>query len=215
VGANGRCPVLLSPRPAGAKDRATTTLTGVSTVGDPHGDAGGDDWPAAPLPSSSPPPASHPPAVQPAPQSPAPYTPPGDLSPYAVPAGAGPAGSWDLDLAAASLRIDTGDTEAFFEALGNKLARILGSRVQVQREGGLRRNKRVARIVVDTGAARLEATRARTGPVFLAVHAVRGITLQTAEIGADEWLDRLVALVRDEATRSNDVRNALGRILES
>jgi hypothetical protein len=138
----------------------------------------------------------------------------------AVPAGTDlgvpdPAGSWGLDMAAATLRIDTGDTDALFEALGNKLQRILGPRAQVQREGGLRRNKRIAKIVVDTGAGRLEATRGRTGPVFLSVHAVRGITLQTAEIPADAWLEQLVAMVGDEASRSAEVRNALGQLLDS
>jgi len=135
--------------------------------------------------------------------------------PEPLPPPPAPAGSWDLDLAAASLRIDATDTDAFFEALGAKLERILGTRARVQREGMLRRNKRVARIVVDTAAGRLEAERSPRGPVFRAAHAVRGITLQTSEISADEWLDRLVTLVREEAARSNDVRYALGRLLES
>lgn len=122
--------------------------------------------------------------------------------------------SWDLDLAAAGLRIDADDTEAMFGELADKLARILGRRVQLTREGGLRRSKRVMRIVVDTAAGRLEARRDRTGPHFLAVHAVRGITLQTNEISADEWLDQLMGAVREEAARSNDVRAALGRLLQ-
>lgn len=127
----------------------------------------------------------------------------------------GPAGSWDLDLAAASLRMDTGDTDALFEALGDKLERILGSRAQVTREGGFRRRtKRVVKIVVDAGAARLEAARGRAGASFSEAHAVRGITLRTTELAAEEWLDRLVAIVEAEAARSNDVRTALGRMLE-
>lgn len=124
-------------------------------------------------------------------------------------------GSWGLDMAAASLRIDTTDTETLFEALGNKLERILGTRAQVSREGGFLRRQRVRRIVVDTGFGRLEAVRSRTGPVFSAAHAVRGITLKTTEISADEWLDHLVAAVGQEAARSNDVRNALGRLLDT
>lgn len=124
-------------------------------------------------------------------------------------------GSWDLDLAAASLRIDTADTDEMFESLGAKLERILGGRVQVTREGGLRRkSKRVAKIVVDAGGTRLEAARSRVGPSFSEAHAVRGITLRTHEISAEEWLDRLVALVRAEAAGSSDVRGALGRMLE-
>jgi hypothetical protein len=125
-----------------------------------------------------------------------------------------PSGSWALDIAAATLTMDTSDTDALFEALGGKLQRILGTRVQVQREGGFRRRHRISKIVVDTGEGRLEAVRSRTGPVFLFVHAVRGITLQTSEVAADDWLERLVAMVGQEASRSNDVRTALGRLLE-
>ena len=124
-------------------------------------------------------------------------------------------GSWELDMAAATLTMDTGDTDALFEALGGKLERILGSRVQVQREGGFRRRHRIGKIVVDTGEGRLEAARSRTGPVFLLVHAVRGITLQTAEITAEDWLARLVAMVGREASRSKDVHSALGRMLDT
>ncbi len=134
---------------------------------------------------------------------------PGSIAPPA------PVGSWDLDLAAASLRIDTGDTDALFEALGGKLERILGGRAQVTREGGLRRrSRRVVKIVVDAGGTRLEASRSRAGASFSEAHAVRGITLRTAELAADEWLDRLVAAVEAESTRSADVRAALGRMLE-
>ncbi|MDA8062164.1 MAG: hypothetical protein M0T80_06980 [Actinomycetota bacterium] len=133
-----------------------------------------------------------------------------------LPAGAG-TGSWDLDVAAASLRIETSDTDVLFESLGDKLERILGGRVKVtrEREGGMRRRtKRVTRIVVDAGGTRLEAARSRVGPSFSEAHAVRGITLRTHEITAEEWLERLVALVRVEAAGSSDVSSALGRLLQ-
>lgn len=113
------------------------------------------------------------------------------------------------------LRADTADNEALLDVLADKLERILGRRVQVRRvNGGFRRPKHVASIVVDVGGSRLEAVRDRTGAVFSDVHAVRGITLRTTEISGEEWLGRLVELVRDEAGRSNDVRAALGELLE-
>ena len=124
-----------------------------------------------------------------------------------------PAG-WDLDVAAAMLRADTADVDNLLDVLGDKLERILGRRVQVQRESGFRRSKRVAKIVVDAGGKRLEASRGRAGATFGEVHAVRGITLRTTEISAEDWLDRLVELVKAEAGRSGDVRAALGRLLE-
>jgi hypothetical protein len=109
--------------------------------------------------------------------------------------------------------MEIGDIDQFFQALGNKLERILGTQVRVQRGGRLRR-QRVDKISVDAGELGLEAARGNRGPVFRATHVVRGIVLQTAEISADEWLDRLVTLVRAEAERSNNVRAALARLLE-
>ena len=126
----------------------------------------------------------------------------------------GPAGSWDLDLAAASLRIDTDDIDQMFQALGDKLERILGARARIVRGGGLLRRQRVDRITVDTTDGRLEAVRGRSGPEFLVVHAVRGITLQTSRIEAGEWLQQLVRLVGQESARSADVRAALSGMLE-
>jgi hypothetical protein len=125
-----------------------------------------------------------------------------------------PSGSWDLDLAAASLRMDTGDTDQLFQALGEKLERILGRRVEIRRGGGLLRRQRVDKISVDAGENHLEAVRGRSGPVFLTTHTVRGIVLQSTEISADDWLERLVAVVGAESARSSDVRTALGKLLE-
>jgi hypothetical protein len=125
-----------------------------------------------------------------------------------------PSGSWDLDLAAASLRMDTGDTDQLFQALGEKLERILPRRVEIRRGGGLLRRQRVDKISVDAGDNRLEAVRGRSGPVFLTTHTVRGIALQSSEISADDWLERLVVVVGAESARSNDVRTALGKLLE-
>ncbi len=122
---------------------------------------------------------------------------------------------WALDLAAATLRLDSGDTDTLFEALGSKLERILGEAARIQREGGFRRRHRVGKIVVDLDGERLEAVRTASGPTFLSVHAVRGVTLKTEEIGADEWLGRLNHLVGRAAVRSATVRDALSGLLDS
>ncbi|MGH9121359.1 MAG: hypothetical protein ACRDYC_05355 [Acidimicrobiales bacterium] len=126
------------------------------------------------------------------------------------------AGSWALDLTAAVLRGDSDDADRLFDGLGNKLERILGTRVKVEHSGGfLRKAKQVMKITVDLGGERLEAIRERTGPAFRVAHAVRGITLRTEDVPCQQWLDLLIQLVGLEAQRSDAVHQALGRLLET
>lgn len=139
---------------------------------------------------------------------------PGSELPVPVDAALPAEPGWALDLAAATLRIEGGDADALLDGLGAKLERILGRRASIERRGGLRRRNHVGKITVDLDGERLEAVAARTGPTFLAVHVVRGVSLKTEEIGADEWVSRLVTLVGREAERSASVREALGQVLD-
>lgn len=157
-------------------------------------------------------PAAVPPAPTPAVSTPA-AAPFPTVASMEVP---GPAGSWDLDVAAAMVRSEGSDVDRLFDVLGEKLARILPSRVQLEREGSrLRRSQRVRKIVVDAGDERLEASRERQGPAFRVAHAVRGITLRTEEVALDAWLELLIQVVSREATKSDEVRTSLGRLLDA
>ena len=67
------------------------------------------------------------------------------------------AGPDELDLLAASLRADSGDLDAFVEALAVKLEAALPGQVEVERRGGLLGGrKRVRRIEVTLGDQRYE-----------------------------------------------------------
>ena len=120
----------------------------------------------------------------------------------------------DLDLLAASLRADSGDTAAFLEALATRLDGALPGQVEVERKGRLLGGaKRVKRIAVRLGDAHYEleadggalAARRRT--------VVRGIALKSEELGVDAWIDGLSADLLALAQRSEQGRLALERLL--
>lgn len=122
----------------------------------------------------------------------------------------------DIDLIAASLRVDQGDMESFVEALSAKLEQALPGRVRTWRwRTRLFGPKAVQRIAVDLGPERFDL-RYRDG----ALEAQRaklsgGIVLKSETVAPDEWLEALGAALAQEAQRSASARQALERLLMS
>ena len=120
----------------------------------------------------------------------------------------------DLDLIAASLRADAGDTHTFLETLAVKLEDALPAGVSVtRRRSGLRGPKTVAAIAVDAGGDRLELE--RDGLALQARRARRsgGITLRTESLAVDAWLGALAEVLAEQARSSQQTRDALARVL--
>ena len=125
------------------------------------------------------------------------------------------AGPDDLDLLAASLRADSGDLDAFVEALAVRLEGALPDQVEVERRGGLLGGrKRVRRIEVTLGDQRYEAEVERGRVTCRRRSVVRGIALKTQELDLDAWIAALSKDLVEEADRSERGRQALGRLLE-
>jgi hypothetical protein len=122
--------------------------------------------------------------------------------------------SLDLDLIAASLRIDAGDLDAFVESLALKLEEVLPYGVRVERRrAGLRGPKLVRRMAVDAGGLRFEL-RADNGAVDTRCSRMSGgIVLKTESVEIDAWLTGLGEALADEARRSQTTRQALERLL--
>lgn len=119
-------------------------------------------------------------------------------------------GSFDLELAAASLRADAADVRILAAALVDQLADALGSRMKVQRAGGrFRRSGEVRSLTVDLGDDQFsfeldgQSVRCAIG------HLSGGIRIRTEKVDLDTWLRRLLAGLRDEAAGSQAVRLAL------
>lgn len=124
-----------------------------------------------------------------------------------------------VDLLAAQLRADAGDTETFFAVLVAKLRDALGERVRVQQAGrGLRRRPAaVTGVEVDlTDAGEglvLRAERVASGVQCSVARPVRGIVLSNRPLPMAEWLDLLVKGLAEQAGRSQQTRDALGGLL--
>jgi hypothetical protein len=122
--------------------------------------------------------------------------------------------SLDLDLIAASLRLDASDLDAFVESLAVKLEEVLPYGVRVERRrAGLRGPKLVRRMAVDAGGLRFEL-RADNGAIDTRCSRISGgIVLKTESVDVDAWLTALGEALADEARRSQTTRQALERLL--
>lgn len=125
-------------------------------------------------------------------------------------------GAAGFELLAASLRADAGDTRAFVEALARKLEEALPRRVQVARRGGLFAHEHpVQRIQVQLGDWEYGLT-CGAGDALDAwrTHLVRGVALKNEQLGLDEWIETLSAVLAELAQHSAQDHEALRRLLE-
>jgi hypothetical protein len=123
-------------------------------------------------------------------------------------------GDLDLDMLAASLRADEQDLDVLVEVLAEKLTGVLGSRVEVRRQGGrFKKPQRVVGLALDLGDEHLEVERSNRGLTCKKVHVVRGIALRTDELSFPDWVSSLVQLLAMEAKRSEATRAALDQLL--
>jgi hypothetical protein len=118
--------------------------------------------------------------------------------------------SMDLELAAASLRADGSDVRILVKALADQLAEALGPRLEVQYSGGRFRKSddiRSLRITLDDDQFDAEVDgstlRCTIG------HSSGGIRIRSEKVSADDWLARLLVVLKAEAAHSQAVRQAL------
>jgi hypothetical protein len=120
----------------------------------------------------------------------------------------------DLDLAAAALRADLSDIEAFVEGLAERLEQALPGFVQVKRaRSGFRGPKLVCEIAVDSGDQQLRLQRDGGRIQTSRSRISGGIVLKTESIGVDDWLAALTAAVAAQAAHSERARLALQQLV--
>jgi hypothetical protein len=124
-------------------------------------------------------------------------------------------GALDIDLLAASLRADAADTGSFVEGLAAKLEDVLPGRVSVRRaREGLFGPKLVKEIAVEAGDQRLELARGPGDAVELRrARQSGGIVLKRETLDSDAWMAALSSAMAAEAQRSEQIRQALERLL--
>jgi hypothetical protein len=116
----------------------------------------------------------------------------------------------DLELAAASLRADGSDVRILVKVLADQLADALGSRLEVKRSGGrFRKSDDIQSIRITIDDDQFEAV--VDGPTLRCSvgHSSGGIRIRSEKVGVDEWLARLLSLLKAEAAHSQAVRQAL------
>ncbi len=122
--------------------------------------------------------------------------------------------SMDLELAAASLRADGTDVRILVEVLADRLAEALGSRLTVERARKLgRRSGDVRSIQIRLDDDQFEAVVDGDALRCSIGHTSGGIRIRSDKVGVDEWLTRLLAVLKAEAANSQAVRLALESIV--
>jgi hypothetical protein len=118
--------------------------------------------------------------------------------------------SFDLELAAASLRADGSDVHILVTVLADKLADALGSRLEVKRSGGrFRKADQIRSIRIDMNEDQFDAEVDGTGLRCTIGHTSGGIRIRTEKVDVDAWLARLLGVLKAEAAHSQAVRLAL------
>jgi hypothetical protein len=122
--------------------------------------------------------------------------------------------SFDLEMAAASLRADTTDVHVLLKVLADQLTDALGERLQVQRGGGrFRKSEVIKSLTVAMGDDQFEAV--VDGPSLRCAigHASGGIRIRNESVDVDAWIARLLAALQAEAAHSQSARLALENIV--
>src|ERR1700687_2501835 len=118
--------------------------------------------------------------------------------------------SFDLELAAASLRADGSDVHILVKVLVDQLSDALGSRLKVERAGGrLRRSAAIRSPTTALGDDNSDAEVDGTSLRCTIGHASGGSRIRSEKVDVDTWLNRLLTVLKAEAANSQAVRLAL------
>lgn len=122
--------------------------------------------------------------------------------------------SYDLALAAASLRAESPDVHMLLRALCTGLADALGDRLHVQRTSGLlRRSDTITSVEIALANDQFEATIEGSALRCTIGHLSGGIRIRTESVDMDQWIMRLLAALQEEAAHNESARMALERIV--
>ncbi len=117
--------------------------------------------------------------------------------------------SFDLELAAASLRADASDVHILVKVLVDQLSDALGSRLTVQRAGRFRKSEEIKSLSIAMGDDQFDAVVDGNSLRCTIGHASGGIRIRSEKVDVDAWLNRLLTVLKAEAANSQAVRLAL------
>lgn len=121
---------------------------------------------------------------------------------------------YDLELAASSLMGDNSDVRTLLKVLVADLSGALGARLHVERKGGLlHHGDEIKSVRVSMADQDFEAAVHDGGVECTVGHSSGGIRIRTERLDVGQWLHRLLAGLQDEATRSQEARLALEKLV--
>lgn len=130
------------------------------------------------------------------------------------PAGEGGGDAFDLSMAISSLQSNSTDSRIMLKLLVAQLADVLGGRITVERAGGrFRKSDEIKSVQIvlgdDTLTAQVDGATVRCS----IGHASGGIRIRSEQVGMDAWLTRLLTILHNEASHSEQTRLALENIV--
>lgn len=117
--------------------------------------------------------------------------------------------SFDLELAAASLRADGSDVHILVKVLVDQLADALGPRLKVERAGRFRRSDEIKSLKIAMGDDQFDAEVDGSTLKCTIGRTSGGIRIRSEKVDVDTWLNRLLTVLKAEAANSQAVRLAL------
>jgi hypothetical protein len=122
--------------------------------------------------------------------------------------------SYDLSLAAATLRSNNGDVHALLTALCDELSDTLGERLDIQRAGGrFHKSDAISSVKIVLDGNQFEAN--VDGPALRCSvgHFSGGIRIRSESVDIEQWIVKLLEALKAEAAHSESARQALENIV--
>lgn len=122
----------------------------------------------------------------------------------------------EVDVLAASLRMEGAQSADMMEHLAKKLLLALPEQVSVTRGGWIFSSSRpVTDIMVRFEDVHFQLTKDKYGPPApKQIKIVRGVALKTTEVSFEQWIQNLAQEMASLASRNTQAREALGRLVQ-
>lgn len=122
--------------------------------------------------------------------------------------------SYDLNLAAATLRSNSSDLRILLKALCDELSDTLGDRMRVQRDGGrFKKSDVISSVQINLSSNQLEAVMEGSSLRCTIGHFSGGIRIRNQTVDVNEWIVKLLELLQVEAAHSDTARRALENLV--
>ena len=121
---------------------------------------------------------------------------------------------FDLDVAISTLASNSSDSRLMLKLLIRQLSEVLGDRIAVEHAGGrFRKSDEIKTVQITLGDDTLRADVEGATVRCSVGHASGGIRIRSEQVGMDAWLTRLLTILHNEASHSEQTRLALENIV--